>query len=45
MRRYDMLDELPLADPTHRVHVRFPIPEQECLEQTGGETGICSFGS
>ncbi|MEN8376793.1 MAG: RagB/SusD family nutrient uptake outer membrane protein [Gemmatimonadota bacterium] len=45
MRRYGRLDELPLADPTHRVHERFPIPEAECLEQTGGSTGICSFGS
>jgi hypothetical protein len=43
MRRYGLLSELPLADPTHRVHERFPIPEQECLEQTDGETGICSF--
>lgn len=42
MRRYGKLSELPLADPTHRVHERFPVPEQECLEQTGGETGICS---
>ncbi len=44
MRRYGRLDELPLAVSTHRVHERFPIPEQECLEQTGGQTGICSFG-
>ncbi|HSM36494.1 MAG TPA: RagB/SusD family nutrient uptake outer membrane protein [Longimicrobiales bacterium] len=42
MRRYGLLSELPLADPTHRVHERFPVPEQECLEQTDGATGICS---
>ena len=45
MRRYGKLDELPLATTGHRVHERFPIPEAECLEQTGGETGICSAGS
>lgn len=43
MRRYGRLDELPLAATGHRVHERFPIPEQECLEQTGGTTGTCSF--
>ncbi|HUG01940.1 MAG TPA: RagB/SusD family nutrient uptake outer membrane protein [Longimicrobiales bacterium] len=45
MRRYGKLDELPLASTGHRVHERFPVPEAECLEQTGGETGICSAGS
>ena len=44
LRRYGRLDELPLAVSTHTVHERFPIPEQECLEQTGGVSGTCSFG-
>jgi|GEM_PF-103370 len=39
MRRYDRLDELPRAQPSHRVFPRVPIPVDECNQRSEQPVG------
>jgi hypothetical protein len=40
-RRFNRLDTLPKALPTHNVHSRFPFTEAECLARVPAPTEGC----